>query len=113
MALIHICDVCATEITGDTCPAHPDATRSSLVIEDVDVLAAIEQELRRLGCDSLTGDGSLDVLPTDDPACVALLDLQETTVFHAQELLAALRACPVDATLDEIWQAILPYQAEA
>ena len=74
------------------------------------IIAQIEYELARLGLD----DELLctPATPPDDGSLVALADNQETTVFEAAPLLAALLACPDDATYDDVWTAILPYMVE-
>ena len=73
-------------------------------------ITQIEQELTRLGLD----DEFLctPATPPDDGTLVALDDNQATTVFQAAALLDAMRACPDDATYEDVWQAILPWMVE-
>lgn len=34
MKIIHICDECGEEITGETCESHPDSPVISLIVEE-------------------------------------------------------------------------------
>lgn len=78
-----------------------------------DLIAQIEDELARLGLDDeFLCTPAPPPYQGPGPARVALDDNQATTVFEAAPLLAALRACPADATYDAVWDAILPWMVE-
>ena len=76
-----------------------------------DMALAINNELDRLGWSSDTapeGNTSLDAVPTDEAGVVAILDTQETSLFHSETLLRLLFEVQPPVTYDALWQAILP-----